>query len=138
MKRKPSPIRPQPLIAVRDVKASTQWYEQVLGAQRLGESDHDHVYQRLLHGGQLVLQLHSWDDEDHPNLTKPDKAPHGHGVLLWFEVDDFDAGVARVRAARAQIVEEPHINPNAHHREIWVRDPDGYVVVLASADGETG
>jgi hypothetical protein len=27
-------------------------------------------------------------------------------------------------------------NPNASHREIWIRDPDGYTVVLASPDGE--
>jgi hypothetical protein len=32
---------------------------------------------------------------------------------------------------RAQVVEEPHVNPNAGHREIWLRDPDGYVVVIA-------
>jgi len=136
MKRQPDSTRPQPLIAVRDVKASTRWYEQALGVKRLGESDHDHVYQRLLSDGQLVLQLHSWDDEDHPNLVAPDKAPPGHGVLLWFEVSDFDASVERIRALRAEVLQEPHENPYARHREIWIRDPDGYVVVLASRDGE--
>ena len=29
-------------------------------------------------------------------------------------------------------------NEAAAHREIWLRDPDGYVVVLASPDGEAG
>ena len=28
-----------------------------------------------------------------------------------------------------------HRNPNAMHWECWVRDPDGYVVVIASPDG---
>jgi catechol 2,3-dioxygenase-like lactoylglutathione lyase family enzyme len=120
------------------VKASTRFYEKLLGARRLGESDHDHVYQRILRGGQLLLQLHSWDDEDHPNLVGADRAPPGHGVLLWFEVPDFDAAVDRIRTLKAQVLEEPHENPNAGHREIWIRDPDGYVVVLASPDGETG
>ena len=137
MKRRSPSLRPQPLIAVRSVKASTRWYERVLGATRLADDDHDGLYQRLLHQGQLVLQLHSWDDEEHPNLTNPRKAAPGHGVLLWFEVDDFDAAVKRIRAARAEVVEEPHENPNAAHREIRIRDPDGYVVVLASPDGET-
>jgi catechol 2,3-dioxygenase-like lactoylglutathione lyase family enzyme len=136
MKSKSETIRPQPLVAVRDVEASTRWYEKVLGVKRLGRSDHDHIYQRLVLGDQLVLQLHSWDDEEHPNLVNPDKAPPGHGVLLWFEVSDFDAAVKRVRSARARILEEPHENPNARHREIWIRDPDGYVVVLASPDDE--
>ena len=138
MKPKRNWIRPQPLIAVRDVKASTRWYEQILGLQRLGAGDHDDSYQRLLQDGQLILQLHSWDEEDHPNLVGPDKAPVGHGVLLWFEVSDFDGVVKRIRAGRATILEEPHENPYAGHREIWIRDPDGYVVVVASPDGEVG
>jgi hypothetical protein len=31
------------------------------------------------------------------------------------------------------VIEET-INPNACHRELWLRDRDGYVVVLASPD----
>jgi hypothetical protein len=85
-----------------------------------------------------VLPLHSWDDEDHPTLMDPDKAPVGHGVLLWFETADFNAAVTQIQAVAAEMLEEPHENPFARHREIWIRDPDGYVVVLASPDGETG
>jgi len=47
-------------------------------------------------------------------------------------VDDFDAAVARARGLGAEVIEEPHINPAPQHREIRLRDPDGYVVVLAS------
>ncbi|MFN2470873.1 MAG: hypothetical protein ABR583_07745, partial [Gaiellaceae bacterium] len=53
--------------------------------------EHGNVYNRLLEDGELVLQLHSWDDEDHSNLVDADAAPLGHGVLLWFQADDFDA-----------------------------------------------
>ena len=132
--------RAQPLIAVADVKASTRWYGTLLGARRIPESSiHDHLYARLYNGKEeLVLQLHAWDEEDHPNLVDADAAPHGHGVLVWFEVDDFDAAVERARALRAEVVEEPHVNPAPQHREMWLRDPDGYVVVLASPDGEAG
>ena len=35
-----------------------------------------------------------------------------------------------------EVLEGPHLNPNANHRELWLRDPDGYVVVLASAYGD--
>lgn len=136
MNHRTASIEAQPLIAVRDVHASTRWYEQVLGAKRLGASDHDHIYQRLLRDGRLVLQIHRWDDEAHPNLVNPAKAPPGHGVVLWFEVSDFDAGVERIRAIGADVVLEPLVNPHARHREIWIRDPDGYFVVLASPDGE--
>jgi catechol 2,3-dioxygenase-like lactoylglutathione lyase family enzyme len=131
-------VRPQTLIAVRDVKASSAWYQTLLGVHASGDPDHPHrlVYDRLMSGDALVLQLHRWDDEEHPNLMGADRAPHGHGVLLWFEVDDFDAAVARVRRLDARVIEEPHVNPAPQHREIWIQDPDGYVVVLASPDGE--
>jgi hypothetical protein len=56
--------------------------------------------------------------------------------LLWFEVSDFDKVVERARTLHAQVIVEPHINPNPNHREMWLRDPDGYVVVIASPDGE--
>jgi catechol 2,3-dioxygenase-like lactoylglutathione lyase family enzyme len=132
-------VTPQPLIAVRDVISSSRWYQAVLGATNLGGgSDHDDVYDRLYAGDRLILQLHSWDEEEHPNLTHADDAPPGHGVLLWFELDDFDAAVERAGAFGAEIVEPVHVNEAAAHREIWLRDPDGYVVVLASPDGEAG
>ena len=108
----------------------------VLGLEALPEHSHRDVYDRLFCGGNLILQLHAWDEEDHPNLVNADAAPPGHGLLLWFEVEDFDAAVKRARSLGAQVIEEPHVNPNANHREMWLRDPDGYVVVVASRDGE--
>jgi catechol 2,3-dioxygenase-like lactoylglutathione lyase family enzyme len=124
-------VRSQPLIAVRDVRASSRWYQHLLGTRALPEHEHRDLYNGLLCDGHLILQLHAWDEEHHPNLVNADAAPCGHGVLLWFEVDDFDAAVGRAHTLRAQVVEEPHVNPNAGHREIWLPDPDGYVVVIA-------
>lgn len=138
----PMPVRAhvqsQPLIAVRDVRASSRWYQQLLGVGALPEHEHRDTYDRMLCDGHLILQLHAWDQEAHPNLVNADAAPVGHGVLLWFEVDDFDAAVERARSLRAQVVEEPHVNPGPGHREMWIRDPDGYVVVISSPDGEAG
>ncbi len=131
-----SAVRAQPLIAVRNVRASARWYQQLLELDPLPEHIHRDLYDRLLCAGDLVLQLHAWDAEHHPNLINADAAPPGHGVLLWFEVDDFDAAVQRARSLHTQVIEEPHVNPAPNHREMWLRDPDGYVVVIASPDGE--
>jgi catechol 2,3-dioxygenase-like lactoylglutathione lyase family enzyme len=131
--------RPQPLIAVKDVRLSSRWYSRLLAAERTSEifaSDHDHIYDRILCDGSLVLQLHAWDEEDHPNLVNRKAARPGHGVLLWFEVDDFDAAVKRARTLRAKVLQKPHVNPAPGHREVWLQDPDGYVVVIANPDGE--
>ena len=121
----------QPLIAVRDVRASSRWYQHLLNTSALPEHEHRDTYNGILCDGHLILQLHAWDEENHPNLVNADAAPCGHGVLLWFEVDDFNAAVERAGSLKAQVVEESHVNPNAGHREIWLRDPDGYVVVIA-------
>jgi len=131
-----STVAAQPLIAVRDVRASARWYGTLLGADSLPEHEHRDVYDRIIHAGQLVLQLHAWDHEEHPNLVGADVAPPGHGVVLWFQVGDFDAAVARARGLGAEILAEPHFNPAPRHRELWLRDADGYVVVVASRDGE--
>jgi len=129
-------VQSQPLIAVRDVRASSRWYQRLLGVSALPEHEHRDSYDRMLCDGQLILQLHAWDEEDHPNLVNADAAPPGHGVLLWFEVGDFDEAVKRARSLHAQVIEEPHVNPAAGQSEMWIRDPDGYVVVIASPDGE--
>jgi catechol 2,3-dioxygenase-like lactoylglutathione lyase family enzyme len=131
-------VRPQPLIAVRDVEASSRWYQRLLGCQ----SDHGGPeYERLTARGELVLQLHRFElEHDHGPIGDPDDRPYGNGVLLWFEVDDFEAAVARAEELRAEVVMPPHRNPpegdgGPDHWELWLRDPDGYTVVLASPDG---
>lgn len=128
-------MHPQPLIAVRDVEASSRWYQQVLGTQ----SGHGGAeYERLVSEGRLILQLHHWDAHEHPHLGRPERGPAGNGVLLWFQTDRFDAALQRIRQAGATILEGPKVNPFANHREIWIQDPDGYVVVLAGAEGDVG
>ncbi len=126
-------MEPQPLIAVADVEASSLWYQRLLGCES-GHGGPD--YERLVSDGRLILQLHRWGAHDHPHMGDPASKPYGNGVLLWFRTDGFDAAVGRVRGLGADILEEPHVNPNARHRECWLRDPDGYVVVLAGAEGD--
>ncbi|MGX5729546.1 VOC family protein [Pseudoxanthomonas beigongshangi] len=127
-------MKPQPLIAVDDVAASRRWYEAALGlASGHGGDD----YEQLMADGEMVLQLHRWEAHAHPQLGEAGIV-HGNGVLLWFLAGDFDAALARVRQAGAEVLEGPKINPNARHREIWLRDPDGYVVVVAGPYGDLG
>ncbi len=57
-------------------------------------------------------------------------------MLLWFQTDHFDAAVQRAADHQAEILELPRLNPNANHREIWLKDPNGYVVVIAGAYGD--
>lgn len=70
----------------------------------------------------------------HHGLIGDPTAPAGTGVILWFETAQFDSAVARARSASAHVVTDVHVNSNAGHRESWLRDLDGYLVVLAERD----
>ncbi|HEX5120566.1 MAG TPA: VOC family protein [Pseudonocardiaceae bacterium] len=130
----------QTLIAVRDVEASSRWYQEVLGLR----SDHGGPhYERLLADGVLVLQLHHREVEHHHGAIGDPDREVGNGVLLWFgDVSDFDGALTRARRLDAPVVRAPHRNPpegegnGPGHREVWIQDPDGYTVVIASPDGE--
>ena len=143
-------MRSQPLLVVRDVAASSLFYRTLLGATLGGDGaghhgdaplEYERLYDPKLHhsvwgSDGLVLQLHAWEvDHHHGPMGDPELA-RGNGVLVWFEVDDFDAAVARARELGARVLLDVHVNPNAGHREMWIADPDGYTVVLASPDGE--
>src|SRR5262249_449323 len=119
----------------RDVEATSAWYQAVLGL-RSGHGGRE--YEQLMHEGRMVMQLHHWDAHAHPHLGDPARTPHGNGVLLWFQTDRFDEAMARVTARSAHVLEGPKVNPNANHREVWLRDPNGYVVVIAGAPGDLG
>jgi catechol 2,3-dioxygenase-like lactoylglutathione lyase family enzyme len=127
-------MQAQPLIAVRDVRASSRFYQQVLGAKS-GHGGEE--YEQIVRDGVMLLQLHHRDAHDHSHLID-ERVPVGNGVLLWFLAPDFDAAVARVRAAGASVLEEPHVNPLARHRECMFLDPDGYKIVFASRYGDLG
>jgi catechol 2,3-dioxygenase-like lactoylglutathione lyase family enzyme len=116
------------MVVVRDVPVSSRFYQQVLGAESGHGGDE---YEQIVGNGEILLQLHDLDVEDHHGPLADPGQELGNGVLLWFEVADFEAAVERVRATGAPIIRDVHVNPNARHQEIWVRDPDGYLVVLA-------
>ncbi|HEX5086145.1 MAG TPA: VOC family protein [Blastocatellia bacterium] len=134
-------MRPQPLIAVTDVEASSRWYQRLFGCRSAhGGPD----YERLEYNGVLIMQLHRFEVEhDHGPIGDPEDKPYGNGALLWFEVDDFDGALARANEMKAEIVMPRHRNPpdgdgGPNHWELWLRDPDGYTVVIVSPDGTAG
>ena len=125
----------QTLIAVRDVEASSRWYQRLLGLR----SDHGGPhYERLLAGGELVLQLHHADVEHHHGRIG-DPGRERRAAVVRRRVRLRRRRRPRGRARRP-VVRAPHRNPpegfGPGHREIWISDPDGYTVVVASPDGE--
>jgi catechol 2,3-dioxygenase-like lactoylglutathione lyase family enzyme len=116
------------MLVVDDVAASSQWFQQVLG---LVSAHGGPEYEMLMHGDTLVVQLHRWEAHEHPHMGAHSDPSRGNGVVIWFVTDDFDGLVERVESSEAEVLEGPLFNPNAQQQEVWLRSPDGYVVVVA-------
>jgi catechol 2,3-dioxygenase-like lactoylglutathione lyase family enzyme len=128
-------MKPQPMIAVADVAATSRWYQRVLG---LASAHGGAEYEMLCSEGALVLQLHNWDADEHPHLGDPNMPPYGNGVLLWFKDESISGAYERAVAAGAHVLEPLKVNPLAQHREFWLRDPNGYTVVVSGPYGDLG
>jgi catechol 2,3-dioxygenase-like lactoylglutathione lyase family enzyme len=121
-------MQPRPLIVLSDVQAGSRWFHDVLGlASAHGGPD----YEMLVDGDEVVVQLHRWEADEHAHIGNKADPSRGNGVLLWFQTDDFDAALKRVEGAGTTVLDGPLFNPNAQHREVWLRGPEGYVVVIA-------
>jgi catechol 2,3-dioxygenase-like lactoylglutathione lyase family enzyme len=123
------------MITCTSVAGSSEWYQRVLGLESAHGGDE---YEMLMSDGAMVLQLHELDTHEHLALLREGRPLGGNGVALWFDTATFDADVERIHATDAEVVEDAHVNPLARHREIWLRDPDGYIVVLSSPNGDLG
>ena len=120
-----------PTLFVADVEASSRWYQQLFG---LTSGHGGPEFEMLMRGDDDVLHLHKEDAEEHGTMITPG-APKGSGVLLYFQVDDVDAVHAAHRRALdlgADVQLEPTFNPQAHHTEMVLRDPDGYALAINS------
>jgi quercetin dioxygenase-like cupin family protein/predicted enzyme related to lactoylglutathione lyase len=100
-------VWPQPMVVLRDVDASRRFYLRVLRA----ESGHGgNEYERVVKDGEIVLQIHDLEVEDHHGRLADPEQPLGNGVLLWFEVADFEETVKAVRESGATVVRDMHTN----------------------------
>jgi catechol 2,3-dioxygenase-like lactoylglutathione lyase family enzyme len=115
------------MIAVRNVRASGQWYSQLLACRADDVADD---FGRVASGERVLLLLHAWDAEEHGAWTGNAGAVVGNGFVLWLVVEEFDQVYARARALAAEILVEPHENAEDGVREFTLRDPDGYAVAI--------
>jgi predicted enzyme related to lactoylglutathione lyase len=118
------------IIGVSAVSSSFKWYQSLFGLPET-RSEHADFGQILDVDGTVLLCLHQWGAHEHPSLMRRDDSTPGHGLLLFFRVDDFDMSLKRARTLVTRLEEEPHANPNTRTMEFSLRDPDGYYVSIS-------
>jgi catechol 2,3-dioxygenase-like lactoylglutathione lyase family enzyme len=116
-----------PMIAVEDVRASADWYCQLLGCRSDRVSDE---FDRLRDGDGILLLLHARRAGEHGAWAAVAPEQPGDGFLLWFLVDDFDAVHRNASSLRAEILVAAHRNEADDARELVLRDPDGYALAI--------
>ena len=121
-------IRAETIIAVNDVRRSSDWYTQLLGCK----SDHGgDTFEVLVdEDGTVILCLHATGEHDHP--TMPDNgAERGNGLILYLRVDDLGTVWRKALELNAVIESEPAVNPNSGKMAFALRDPDNYYLLIS-------
>ena len=132
-------------LMVTDMAASLRFYTEVIGLEMAftvdgeqhtdmpGEIKEGVVFASLRAGeSEIMLQERASLAEDAPQaFSHTDEA--GGSFTLYFRVEDVDAVVARL--PRDAVTVKPLQRTWYGMKEIWVRDPDGYVVTVGTPEG---
>jgi predicted lactoylglutathione lyase len=116
-----------PIIAVKDVNASSQWYERIFSFKRKHGGDNFSVL--VSEDNEIILCLHKWEEHHHPTMADPN-IPVGNGLLLYFRTERLHTIYENAIKAGCIIEEEVHLNSNSLKQEFSFRDPDGYFLTV--------
>jgi catechol 2,3-dioxygenase-like lactoylglutathione lyase family enzyme len=117
-----------PIIAVKDVEASTKWYQQVFGFRRAyGGKDRFAVL--VSENNEILLCLHKWEEHEHPTMTNPAITP-GNGLILYFRTENMNVIRQNIEKIGGIVEKETHLNSNSLKKEFSLRDPDGYYLTI--------
>jgi uncharacterized glyoxalase superfamily protein PhnB len=116
-----------PCITFRDAKASIDWLERALGAERLAvyEDDDGNVQHAEVRIGSSCVM--AGDERAGSRATSP-------GVsVVYVVIEDADAAYERAKAAGAEVTEP--VDQDYGSRDITVTDPDGNRWTLGTYPG---
>ena len=106
-----------PCLTFRDAKASFDFLERALGAERLSVYEDDEG--RVVHAELRIGHSTIMGGDDHPGATA---TPPGVSVI-YVVVEDADAAHARAKAAGAEVTDI--VEQDYGSRDFTVTDPDG-------------
>lgn len=111
-----SKLKTDPIIAVRNVPASSKWYQSVFSLKsKHGGTEFDIL---TTSEGEVALCLHRWQADHHPTMTDA-SVPVGNGLILYFRTDEMEQ---IRRLAKGLNVEVDRENPPKHqYKQAGVR-----------------
>lgn len=115
-------------LSVRDVDRSVAFYRDVLGVPFLFQVPG--MPMAFFQSGQVRLYL-----------GVPTSAEYTSRGVVYFEVSDVDAEMARLAAAGVSFADRPHVVHRDVDHELWMvalADPDGHQLVLTERRASEG
>jgi len=112
-----------PIIAVKEVNSSSEWYQSVFGCKRTHGGDDFAVLED--ENDEIFICLHKWGEHEHPTMVNPEIIA-GNGLILYYKTDSMDIIRQNIEKMGYPMEEDVRINPNSMKKEFSLRDPDGY------------
>ena len=120
-------IKLDPIIAVKDVEASSIWYQSVFDCRSMhGGKEFDIL---VSENDEILICLHKWGEHQHPTMTDQSITP-GNGLILYFRTENMNRIRQNVEKIGGLVAEDIHLNPNSRKSEFSIRDPDGYYLTV--------
>lgn len=117
-----------PIIAVKDVEASSKWYQSLFGLKsKHGGNEFDILVDE---NDEILVCLHKWGEHNHPTMRTSNITP-GNGLILYFRSTNIDRQRQNLRNINYKVETEIELNPNSNKKEFSVIDPDGYYLTIA-------
>lgn len=116
-----------PIIAVKDVNVSAEWYQAIFRCKRTHGGNDFAVLED--ENGEMLICLHKWGEHEHPTMMNPNITP-GNGLILYYKTENLEEIRQNVETMNHPIEEDIHRNPNSRKMEFSLRDKDGYYWII--------
>ena len=120
-------IRTETIIAVKDVKKSSAFYQNLLNCNSEHGGD---TFEILTNEDIVILCLHKWGDHEHPTMLNSEKEV-GNGLILFFRVDNLKQIFENAIKLNVYIEKEIHYNENSLKNQFILRDIDNYYLIIS-------
>ena len=116
-----------PIIAVKDIEASSKWYQSVFECRSMhGGKEFDILVSEI---DDVLICLHKWGEHQHPTMVNPGIAP-GNGLILYFRTQNMGKIRQNVEKMGYPVELDIHLNPNSTKMEFSIKDLDGYYLTI--------
>lgn len=122
------------IIAVKDVEASSAWYQCVFGCKSIhGGREFDVL---TTDSDEVLICLHKWGEHDHPTMSNSTNS--GNGLILYFRSENLEEVRQNVENLGHSVESEISLSTNSQKKEFSLRDPDGYFIIIAEKHNYNG